>query len=327
MPQSRPRSAFTLIELLVVIAIIAILIGLLLPAVQKVRDAAARAQCQNNLKQIALAACNYDSTYGKLPPGYLGDPPQNGGIAFGAQYVGVLMYLLPYVEQDNLYKNAMAGAPAPDYLDPGKVYPGFWNYGSFWTAAHTNVKTFQCPSAAPLVANLGVFVAMHESADGFLYGGYFPTGSWGNSYSGYTNYLGVAGYFGIVSWALPFNGVFVDRQQTSIANVTGRDGCANTLMFGEALGAPDSGNPAQGGSWFNYSWVCGGLPTFPGIPQPAAWYSFGSRHTAIVNFAFCDGSVHPVKKGINQGSTDWNTYVYMSGWQEGQVVNTGSISY
>src|SRR5262249_36578875 len=93
------RFGFTLIELLVVIAIIAILIGLLLPAVQKVREAAARAQCQNNLKQIALAAHNYESTNGNLP-------------GYDTQFVSPLVRLLPYLEQDNQYK-VFSFRPAP----------------------------------------------------------------------------------------------------------------------------------------------------------------------------------------------------------------------
>ena len=90
------RPGFTLIELLVVIAIIAVLIGLLLPAVQKVREAAGRAKCQNNLKQIALACLHYESAHGYLPP---------GGGAFGVADQGSLhVHILPYMEQDNLYR-------------------------------------------------------------------------------------------------------------------------------------------------------------------------------------------------------------------------------
>src|SRR5205085_11828380 len=103
-----PRRGFTLIELLVVIAIIAVLIGLLLPAVQKVREAAARIQCVNNLKQLGLAAQSYHDSTGHLPPG-IGYYPTAANGAFGTYF----FHLLPYVEQDDLYRSAWGPVPFP----------------------------------------------------------------------------------------------------------------------------------------------------------------------------------------------------------------------
>src|SRR4051812_46693735 len=119
---NRRRSAFTLIELLVVIAIIAVLIGLLLPAVQKVRETASRMSCQNNLKQLGLGMHNYQSTYQSLPPG-----SNSSGFP-------VVTILLPFMEQNNLY-NQINFTASPD--DPANAGP----YG-------TVLKTLICPSDA-----------------------------------------------------------------------------------------------------------------------------------------------------------------------------------
>jgi prepilin-type N-terminal cleavage/methylation domain-containing protein/prepilin-type processing-associated H-X9-DG protein len=139
--QLRPQRGFTLIELLVVIAIIAILIALLVPAVQKVREAAARAQCINNLKQMGLATVSCADTFkGKLPPG-IGLYPSNGGPAPNNGDGGLLLHILPYIDQNPLYK-ATGVQPEPNDRNAG-----LYTYSQWMPAVQNAIlPVYNCPS-------------------------------------------------------------------------------------------------------------------------------------------------------------------------------------
>jgi prepilin-type N-terminal cleavage/methylation domain-containing protein len=149
-PRRDRTRAFTLIELLVVIAIIAILIGLLLPAVQKIREAANRMKCSNNVKQLALGCHNYNDTYGTLPPSvYIQPGVQNNNIQNNSPWTGNytgpnwLILILPFVEQDNLYKQYQVNIQ--NYVNYSNGTGGSADQG--WRPIGASViKTFQCPS-------------------------------------------------------------------------------------------------------------------------------------------------------------------------------------
>jgi prepilin-type N-terminal cleavage/methylation domain-containing protein/prepilin-type processing-associated H-X9-DG protein len=319
----RRTTAFTLVELLVVIAIIAILIGLLLPAVQKVREAAARIQCENNLKQIALAALDYENNYGCLPPGFADyeSAASEAGTWFSVQptMVGAQVYILPFIEQGNLLNEFLQ--QDKNFLNMYPSTPGpanfWWGYGfaagqGYWA----NVKTFLCPSdvaeyAAP---TSGIWATYMTFAPAVLGGEYFS----GNVAFGRQNYASNAGwlgnYTGIVAQSYCI-GPYYDNSKVKLTWI--EDGTSNTLGFGETLAG--AGPPAQRD--FVASW-CGALnmPTAWGLGDPCQWYMYSSMHPTVVNFAFCDGSVHGVKKSVDSG-----TLAYASGYADHVVFDERNL--
>lgn len=279
------RHAFTLIELLVVIAIIGVLIGLLLPAVQKVREAANRLSCQNNLKQIGLACFSYESAYGAFPPGTLGTPdPSIARInSYFASYqgIGLLAMLLPYIELDNIYKTMKVDKdPKNAPLTPPPA-PFAWHaYGGTaaypspndWDMANSQPKSFICPSD-------GFNVTSTATTCGSQY--YYDVGGVSGSVTfsftsggvavmlprGRTNYIGNGGTNGTVAgnkastldpnvntptgWndAL-YEGMFGNRDGCIIGAIS--DGTSNTIMLGEGIGGDTSLASGRDRIW---SWI------------------------------------------------------------------------
>ena len=331
------RAAFTLIELLVVIAIIAVLVGLLLPAVQKVREAAARMSCQNNLKQIALASANFESANNKL--------------AYGRNRitrVGPLGLLLPYLEQANIYNqfNSSLFAMQPSTVTATNVW-----YNSFfpntYLASINRVKTYECPSD-----NL---YDLDPTANGFVICYFINTNTGVNAnvvsadqfvalagLPGLTNYVPSAGLGGHITngststlqaWYAAREGVFVEEIVNTIPGIT--DGTSNTMLFGENIG--QAGTNGAGPHELAVAWIgATGFPSYFSMPDPSIWDSYGSKHTGIVNFAYADGSVHAIRKGFTKPGSGadllarvnatWDAFQSLAGKSEGDVIQNGALN-
>jgi len=337
---SRQRPAYTLIELLVVIAVLAVLIGLLLPAAQKVREAAKRIACANNLKQLGLAAHTYQSAHGRLPPGQLaphpprpypgpGDPAY-AAWARAAQHVGVLASLLPYLEQEALYRRLQiewdvnTAAPTP-----------WWSNANNWSIGKSQLKVLECPTddrhgRRPDRVSVARFplLVMSNPRNGQI---------WSNPPAadevGLTNYLGVSGARGGVPFPAyaQWEGLLFNRSRTSLANVP--DGTSATLLFGEVLGHPLVDD--QPGDWA-FAWIGVDVQgTHRGLQGPREYTgdSFSSRHPDLVQFCFADGSVGGLRRGRTYWDTnpntprhaDWYLLQRLAGRQDGQTADVSSI--
>jgi prepilin-type N-terminal cleavage/methylation domain-containing protein/prepilin-type processing-associated H-X9-DG protein len=333
----RPQDSrgFTLIELLVVIAIIAVLIGLLLPAVQKVREAAARMSCQNNLKQLALACHNHESSHGHLPPageGYGFCASAAGGT--GDQRVLNMsgwIRVLPFIEQTAIHAQLNMSLPFCDVIwdNAGTIRNNNGDYtGPPWNGSPTvnmplmnvEIRSFVCPS------DNGPRLSTPQNHPN-RYGVMGPaSGGLPGQRTNYDFITVASSDFSTCNWwrtATPSaRYMFGENSKTKINDV--KDGTSNTFMLGETTVEPrcNGWGPTWGyrgwvmtgldpqrttsGQGINdwslvASWTTCGTPGGPNPPRPGRlgdWGRVGSLHSGGANFAFGDGSVRFVRENV-----------------------------
>jgi prepilin-type N-terminal cleavage/methylation domain-containing protein/prepilin-type processing-associated H-X9-DG protein len=287
----RPRG-FTLVELLVVIAIIAILIGLLLPAVQKVREAAARTKCANNLKQMCLALHNFAQANGRLPPAYDNEPDNPFDYRPGW---GWATHVLPYLEQDNLHKQINPLTTGPNRFGGGA------NPAAPTALTQTPLAIFRCPSDTGPDQN--TFRNNHATS----------------------NYRAVCGTDntpgGIFRTNEDRGGVMFQNSKVKLEEVA--DGTSNTIALGECMF--DEATAKWAAIWpgmvgvFDHSvfiscvmWHLDEDSARVNGPAPQA---FSSRHPGGAYMGFCDGSIRFFRDGGDPKNLKW-----LGGRNDGVVV-------
>lgn len=331
------RWAFTLIELLVVIAIIGLLMALLLPAVQRVREAANAMICASNLRQMGIATHNFHSDFKKLPAGLYGTATNS---AFTGTCVGVHFALLPYLEQDNLKQGFRA-------TDPGQLSQPLNaklnNTSPRWATNVANIQPdtaqariglFACPSDELYLQVSNSDYVWHVIGEfnspgnpNFFLSGFVSTAQ--SHLLGRTNYVGVlGGQLGVpgTSTRRTNPGLLGQNSALTLGQVTAKDGSSNTLLFGEVVATGSGGTPRP------FGWISiGSMPTYYGLSKGETFFNFSSNHAAGVQFCFGDGSVRTLRYGPTfsdgfqpeaQWSPEYKCLQALSGWKDGLRINT-----